>query len=76
MDAHPTQLLAAYALGILNRGEARSLEDHLNGCHTCAEALRSTYETLTLLTLGLMPERSLEVVRTQVLATPPPSATA
>ncbi len=36
---HPDDALAAYALGVLEPGEARAIEDHLAACPACRAAL-------------------------------------
>lgn len=51
-EDHPIDLLAAYALGILDEDEARQVRQHLQICHACQVELRSYQDVVEVLPLA------------------------
>jgi anti-sigma factor RsiW len=61
--------LAAYALGALDRGEAVRLEQHLSGCHACADYLTWLAPAVELLPASVEQEEPPERLRENLMAT-------
>ena len=52
---HPDELLASYALGLLEGDEHEQVEEHIRGCPTCAEEVHELREALDALPLAVPP---------------------
>lgn len=78
-EEHPTDLLAAYALGILDEGETRQVRQHLQTCSPCQVELRSYQEVVEVLPLAaaetapppLLKEKIMQRARDIRLSTQP-----
>lgn len=62
-DPHPTELLAGYALGILEPAETAEVKAHLAGCPQCQAEVAALEEVSDLLTLAVPIIEAPESVR-------------
>jgi anti-sigma-K factor RskA len=62
------ELLAPYALGVLEGDEQRSFEDHLDSCATCRELLPSLLDTSAALALATPRADPSPALRRRILA--------
>jgi anti-sigma-K factor RskA len=65
---HPTELLPAYALGCLERGEAEEAREHLRQCADCRAELRIFEEIGASLAFAAPAAASSPLLRARVLA--------
>ena len=65
---HPTESLAALALGCLDAEEAAGVRTHVEVCATCREELRSLEETGALLLYAVPDAAPSEGLRARLLA--------
>jgi anti-sigma-K factor RskA len=62
-------MLAAHALGALDAGEARRVEEHLQGCAECRAELEEWRDTAGALALGAEPAEPSPELRSRILET-------
>src|SRR6266852_3250543 len=66
LERHPTDDLAALALGALDADEARDVESHVAGCDTCATELAAHREALFAVALAATREPPADL-RTKIV---------
>lgn len=65
--SHP-ELLADYALGVLDADGVRAVASHVRGCETCAAALQELQDTVSALALTAAPQEPRPALRERVLS--------
>jgi anti-sigma-K factor RskA len=72
-ETHPTDLLPAYALEILDPAEQTEVQAHLDSCSNCRAELAALIEVTSLLSLAVPQMEPPEKLRTELLKETGPS---
>jgi anti-sigma-K factor RskA len=67
-DTHPTDLLAAYALGVLDLAELDQVKTHLESCRVCQEELAAQEAVTNMLSISVPQAEPPEGLRQRLMA--------